>query len=48
MGSRFVVAAPAGVFACRDGFVMAGVLTDGHWKILARLLGHPELADDPG
>lgn len=47
LGSRFMVAAPAGVFECSDGFVMAGVLLDAHWKVLARLIGRPELADDP-
>jgi formyl-CoA transferase len=47
MGSQFVVAAPAGVFRCRDGYVMAGVLLDSHWKILARAIGRPELADHP-
>ncbi len=26
---------------------MAGVLLDRHWKILARTIGRPELADDP-
>jgi formyl-CoA transferase len=43
MGSQFVVAAPAGVYACSDGFVMLGVLLDAHWRILTRLLGRPEL-----
>ena len=41
-----VVSAPAGVFRCRDGFVMAGVLLDSHWKVLARVIGRPELAED--
>jgi formyl-CoA transferase len=45
MGSQFVVAAPAGVFRCSDGYVMAGVLLDSHWKLLARAIGRPELAD---
>jgi formyl-CoA transferase len=44
MGSQFVVAAPAGVYACSDGFVMLGVLLDSHWKILSGLLDRPELA----
>lgn len=48
LGSRFMVAAPAGVFECSDGWVMAGVLLDAHWKVLARLMGREELADDPG
>ena len=47
MGSQFVVAAPAAVFECCDGHVMAGVLLDSHWKILARVIGRAELADDP-
>ncbi|HXZ85771.1 MAG TPA: CoA transferase [Myxococcota bacterium] len=47
LGSQFQVAAPAGVFRCRDGWIMAGVLLDSHWKILARALGRPELADHP-
>ena len=47
MGSQFVVAAPAGVYRCRDGFVMLGVLLDQHWRVLAKLLGRPELADRP-
>jgi formyl-CoA transferase len=47
MGSQFVVAAPAGVYRCTDGYVMLGVLLDAHWRVLAGLLGRPELADDP-
>ncbi len=47
MGSQFVVAAPASVYRCRDGHVMAGVLLDSHWKVLVRLIGRPELADHP-
>ena len=47
LGSQFQVAAPAGVFRCRDGWIMAGVLLDSHWKILARAIGRPELADHP-
>jgi formyl-CoA transferase len=47
LGNQFRIAAPANVYACRDGRVMVGVLVDAHWKRLARLLGRPELADDP-
>ncbi|UCE84785.1 MAG: CoA transferase [Deltaproteobacteria bacterium] len=47
MGNEFRIAAPAGVYPCRDGDVMLGVLLDSHWKILARQIGHPELADHP-
>jgi formyl-CoA transferase len=47
MGNQFRIAAPAGCYRCRDGLVMAGVLVDAHWRRLAVLLGHPELATDP-
>jgi formyl-CoA transferase len=47
MGSQFLVAAPAGVFRCSDGWVMAGVVLDKHWRILARVIGRPELAEHP-
>ena len=47
MGSQFVIAAPAAVYECSDGHVMAGVLLDTHWKILAEVIGRPELADHP-
>ncbi len=47
MGSRFMVAAPAGVYRTRDGWVMLGVLRDAHWARLAALLERPELADHP-
>ncbi|MFQ5513180.1 MAG: CaiB/BaiF CoA transferase family protein [Myxococcota bacterium] len=48
MGGQFLIAAPAGVYRCRDGHVLAGVLLDAHWRRLVRLIGRPELADDPG
>jgi formyl-CoA transferase len=48
LGNQFRVAAPANVYACLDGRVMAGVLLDSHWRGLARLVGRPELAEDPG
>ncbi|MBW2282525.1 MAG: CoA transferase [Deltaproteobacteria bacterium] len=46
-GNEFAFAAPANVYACSDGHVFAGVLLDSHWKILCRLLGRAELAEDP-
>jgi formyl-CoA transferase len=47
MGNEYVVAAPARVFACKDGHVSAGVLLDSHWKALARMIGRPDLEEDP-
>jgi crotonobetainyl-CoA:carnitine CoA-transferase CaiB-like acyl-CoA transferase len=47
MGNQFGFAVPVNVFDCKDGPVYAGVLLDSHWKVLARVIGYPELADDP-
>jgi formyl-CoA transferase len=47
LGNEFRIAAPARTYPCSDGSVMAGVLLDAHWKTLARVIGHPELADHP-
>jgi len=47
LGNQFRIGAPANVYRCADGRVMAGVLLDSHWRVLARLLGRPELAEDP-
>jgi len=47
LGNEFGFAVPANVFACADGSVYIEVLLDSHWKVLARTIGHPDLADDP-
>jgi formyl-CoA transferase len=47
LGNEFRIAAPARVYRCRDGDLMAGVLLDAHWRKLAALMGRPALADDP-
>lgn len=46
LGNEFRIAAPARVYACRDGDVMAGVILDAHWRKLVGLMQRPELADD--
>ncbi|MEX2205727.1 MAG: CoA transferase [Myxococcota bacterium] len=46
-GNEFSFCAPASAFRCRDGWIYLGVLLDSHWQVLARLMGRPELADDP-
>jgi formyl-CoA transferase len=48
LGNEFRIAAPANTYRCADGLVMTGVLVDAHWRVLARLVGRPELAEDPG
>lgn len=45
-GNSVPYATPANCYACKDGHVYAGVLLDSHWKVLARVMGRPELADD--
>ncbi len=47
IGNAFQVAAPANAYPCRDGTVVAGVLLDAHWRLLAELIGRPELAEHP-
>src|SRR6202008_842681 len=39
-------AAPATVFEAKDGSLFMGALLDSHWKILATVMGRPDLADD--
>ena len=46
LGNEYPFAAPANVFACRDGHVYAGVLLDRHWQKLVEVIGRPELADE--
>ena len=46
-GNEFSFCAPASAFRCRDGWIYLGILLDSHWKALARVIGRPELADDP-
>ncbi len=49
MGNEFTFSVPTNSYRCRDGgLVMLGVLLDTHCKVLARMVGRPELADDPG
>ncbi|MFQ5415818.1 MAG: CaiB/BaiF CoA transferase family protein [Myxococcota bacterium] len=47
LGNEFRIAAPANSYPCRDGRIFAGVLLDTQWRRLARLVGRPELAEDP-
>jgi len=47
LGNQYRVAAPANRYRCRDGDLCVGVIVDAHWKLLTRLIGRPELAEDP-
>jgi formyl-CoA transferase len=44
-GNEYCFACPANTYEAKDGRVFLGVLLDSHWKVLAGLLGRPELAD---
>jgi len=46
-GNESPYAMPANVYACRDGHFRLAVVLDSHWKVLARLIGRPDLAEDP-
>jgi crotonobetainyl-CoA:carnitine CoA-transferase CaiB-like acyl-CoA transferase len=39
--------APYNVYPTRDGYIAVICVKDSHWRILARLLGREELANDP-
>jgi formyl-CoA transferase len=45
LGNTYPFGAPANVYACRDGWVYAGVLLDTHWVKLSALVGRPELGE---
>jgi formyl-CoA transferase len=47
LGNEYSIAAPASVFAAKDGHVFMGVLLDTHWAVLARILGRDDLAENP-
>jgi formyl-CoA transferase len=46
-GNESPYAMPANLYACRDGHIRLAVVLDSHWKILARLVGRPDLAENP-
>ena len=48
MGNEYVFAAPANVYACRDGHVYLGVVLDSHWRTLSEVIGRPDLRDELG
>jgi formyl-CoA transferase len=47
LGNTYPFGSPANVYACRDGWLYAGVLLDTHWVKLSALLGRPELGTHP-
>jgi crotonobetainyl-CoA:carnitine CoA-transferase CaiB-like acyl-CoA transferase len=47
IGSHHPSASPHCVYKTGDGFVTIIVIEDNSWKKLARIIGRPELGDDP-
>jgi formyl-CoA transferase len=45
-GNEVTFTVPCNTYHCRDGIVMMGTLLDTHWKVLARICGRSDLADD--
>ncbi len=46
-GNRSPIAGPSDLFAARDGWVLTQVIGQGMFRRWARLVGRPELLDDP-
>ena len=46
-GNEIPFSVPTNTYQCRDGLVMAGVLLDTHWKVMARMARRDDLANDP-
>jgi formyl-CoA transferase len=46
-GNESPYAMPANVYACRDSHFRLAVVLDSHWKVLARLIGRSDLAENP-
>jgi formyl-CoA transferase len=47
LGNESPFAFPANVYVCQDGYLRLAVVLDSHWRVLVRLIGRPDLADDP-
>jgi crotonobetainyl-CoA:carnitine CoA-transferase CaiB-like acyl-CoA transferase len=47
LGNQPAYIAISNLFACRDGEIYIVAVTPAAWRALARLIGHPELAEDP-
>lgn len=46
-GNGHPLLAPFGLYPARDGMVAIGVVDDAFWRILAEVMGRPELATNP-
>ena len=46
-GNESPYAMPANIYTCRDGHFRLAVVLDSHWKVLARVIGRSDLAENP-
>lgn len=46
-GNEFSFSIPANIYHCRDGQIIAGTLLDTHWRVLAKMTGRSDLAENP-
>ncbi len=46
-GNHHPLLCPFGMFPAKDGHVTLAAPTDAHWPILCRLIGRPEMGNDP-
>jgi crotonobetainyl-CoA:carnitine CoA-transferase CaiB-like acyl-CoA transferase len=46
-GSAHILTAPYQAFATRDGWINVGGANQANWERIARVIGRPELVDDP-
>jgi formyl-CoA transferase len=47
IGNRSLFSAPVDAFECIDGHVFLAVLLEPHWRALAKIIGRPDMVDDP-
>jgi formyl-CoA transferase len=47
LGNRSLFSAPVDAFQCADGHVFVAVLLEPHWRALTRIIGRPEMVEDP-
>ena len=46
-GNRIPRLSPFNAYQSSDGWLIIGVASDAHWRLLCGVIGQPELADDP-
>jgi formyl-CoA transferase len=47
LGNGSLFSAPVDAFQCADGHVFLAVLLEPHWRALAKLIGRPDMLNDP-